>query len=76
MKRVFYLFVATSILFASCTTKTSSDSETKVAENEAFSESADTAISKSAITFKNEDFYKADGTFDVEKGKDAIIALA
>ena len=28
-----------------------------------------------AITFKNEDFYDADGKFDVEKGKDAYIAL-
>jgi len=29
----------------------------------------------SPIDFKNEDFYAADGKFDVEKGKDGIIAL-
>jgi len=30
---------------------------------------------KSKISFKNEQFYDSDGKFDVEKGKDAIIAL-
>lgn len=30
---------------------------------------------KKSLSFRNEDFYTADGKFDVEKGKDAIIAL-
>ncbi len=33
------------------------------------------APTKKALAFKNEDFYDKDGTFDVEKGKDAYIAL-
>ncbi|NQU20294.1 MAG: hypothetical protein HQ567_03355, partial [Candidatus Nealsonbacteria bacterium] len=35
----------------------------------------DKAKSKPGISFKNESFYDADGKFDVEKGKDGIIAL-
>jgi D-lyxose ketol-isomerase len=30
---------------------------------------------KASLMFKNEDFYGKDGKFDVEKGKDAIMAL-
>ncbi|MEE9602684.1 MAG: hypothetical protein V3V75_05220 [Thermoguttaceae bacterium] len=36
---------------------------------------APSSAKKELIMFKNEDFYGADGKFDVEKGKDAIIAL-
>ena len=76
MKNLFYLIGVVSILFVGCTAKTSSNTVTKVAEKEACCESAETACCKSTITFKNEDFYKADGSFDVEKGKDAVIAVA
>jgi len=37
--------------------------------------SAEAQCCKKPPTFKNKDFYTADGKFDVEKGKDAIIAL-
>ncbi len=36
---------------------------------------ASSSAKKESIMFKNEDFYGADGKFDVEKGKDAIIAV-
>jgi D-lyxose ketol-isomerase len=36
---------------------------------------ASSSAKKESIMFKNEDFYGADGKFDVEKGKDAIITL-
>jgi D-lyxose ketol-isomerase len=74
MKKLFYLMVAASILFVGCSTKTNSETVKKT-ESEACCESSEQTCCKSKITFKNEDFYKADGTFDVEKGKDAIIAL-
>ena len=37
---------------------------------------AKTAGQKKGITFDNASFYGKDGTFDVEKGKDAVLALA
>ena len=66
------VLVLGAILISSCTVKNSSEksSETKVEVAE------EQACCKSVITFKNQDFYTADGTFDVEKGKDAIVALA
>jgi D-lyxose ketol-isomerase len=75
MNKVFYLMAVVSLLFVGCTTKTNSESVKKV-ETEACCDSAEKACCKSTITFKNENFYKADGSFDVEKGKDAIVALA
>ena len=69
------LFIVTllmAIVVASCSGTSSSE---KVAGEEV-KEAKSQACCKSTITFKNENFYKADGTFDVEKGKDAIVALA
>ena len=76
MKNLFNLMIVVTVLFTACTTKTPSNSNEKIVENKPSCEATGTACCKSAIAFKNEDFYKADGTFDVEKGKDAIVALA
>ena len=73
MKKILWIgLVLVALAVSSCTTKAASDKN--AGAEKATKESA--AKSKSTITFKNEDFYKADGTFDVEKGKDAIIAVA
>ena len=71
MKKLFYLMAVISIILAGCSAKTNTEEVKKeVAEAE-----CESTCCKSSITFKNENFYKADGSFDVEKGKDAVIAL-
>jgi D-lyxose ketol-isomerase len=72
MKNLFWIGIVLVAFSVSCTSKSSTE---KVTDAEITSTEC-TEKCKDAITFKNEDFYKADGTFDVEKGKDAIVALA
>ena len=72
MKNLFWISIVLVAIMASCAGKSNTEKVT-VAEK---STTEYSEKSKGSITFKNEDFYKADGTFDVEKGKDAIVALA
>jgi D-lyxose ketol-isomerase len=72
MKNLFWIGIVLVAFTVSCTCKNSTK---KVADTEKISTEYSEKC-KNTITFKNEDFYKADGTFDVEKGKDAIVALA
>lgn len=76
MKNVIYLFVVVAIISTACSSKSTSETDTKIAKKSACIETSEKPCCNSAITFKNEDFYKPDGTFDVEKGKDAIVTLA
>jgi D-lyxose ketol-isomerase len=72
MKKLLWIGIVLVAFAVSCTSKSSTE---KVADTEKTSAECSEKC-KGSITFKNEDFYKADGTFDVEKGKDAIVALA
>jgi D-lyxose ketol-isomerase len=73
MKSLLFIgIVLVATVLSACTGKNSS----KIVTGSEVEESRTKACCISEITFKNEDFYKADGTFDVEKGKDIVIALA
>ena len=74
MKNLSYLLVILVLLMSACATKEKAENKT-VAKKEACSSCDDCKKSKSMITFKNEDFYKSNGEFDVDKAKEAVISL-
>jgi len=61
-----------TVVLVSCSGNSNSQKVNENKEDKIKSE----ASSSLALTFTNEDFYQADGTFDVNKGKDAIVTLA
>ncbi len=74
MKGLILISLVVGALMVSCTCGSKSE---KVAVNEktCVENKDDCKKCKSMITFKNEDFYKENGEFDVDKAKDAIFSL-
>ena len=74
MKNLNWFIAVFCVVMISCTSNTAKEKVSADKKEQCDSKDACKKC-KSMITFKNEDFYKANGEFDVAKAKEAVISL-